>query len=58
MISLKRAAHPKATLLGREEMTVESLYLSPRLADELETQPATHRRRRDDLKDSLSKTLK
>jgi len=29
-------------------MTVESLYLSPALAEELEAQPAIHRRRQDE----------
>ena len=31
-----------------DEMTVESLYLSPALAEELEARPAMHRRRRDE----------
>jgi DNA adenine methylase len=38
----------QATLLGRSEMTVESLYLSPALSDELEAHPAIHRRRHDE----------
>jgi hypothetical protein len=33
-------------LLGRDEMTVESLYLSPALAEELEARPAMHHRHR------------
>jgi DNA adenine methylase len=38
----------QATLLGRAEMTVESLYLSPALAEQLEVHPTIHRHRRDE----------
>jgi DNA adenine methylase len=48
LVEIEAGRSSQATLLGREEMTVESLYLSPALADELEPQPAIHRHRRDE----------
>ena len=48
LMEIEAGRSSQATLLGRSEMTVESLYLSPTLADELEVQPAMHRRRRDE----------
>ncbi len=45
LVELEAGRSSQATLLGRSEITVESLYLSPALADELEAQPAIHRRR-------------
>lgn len=45
LVELEAGRSSQATLLGRNETTVESLYLSPALADELEAQPAIHRYR-------------
>ncbi|MGO8699786.1 MAG: hypothetical protein ACLQVY_18960 [Limisphaerales bacterium] len=43
LVEIEAGRSSQATLLGRKEMTVESLSLSPALADELEAQPAIHR---------------
>jgi len=48
LVEIEAGRSSQATLLGRDEMTVESLYLSPALAEELEVQPAIHRRRRNE----------
>src|SRR5208282_4557580 len=48
LMEIEAGRSSQATLLGRSEMTVESLYLSPALAEELEAQPAIHRRRQDE----------
>jgi DNA adenine methylase len=48
LVELEAGRSAQATLLGRDEQTVESLYLSPALAEELEIYPATHRRHRDE----------
>ena len=40
LVELEAGRSSQATLLGRDEMTVESLYLSPRLAAQLEARPA------------------
>ena len=48
LVEIEAGRSSQATLLGRSEITVESLYLSPALANELEAQPAIHRRRRDE----------
>lgn len=45
LVEIEAGRSSQATLLGRNEITVESLYLSPALADELEAHPAVHRRR-------------
>jgi DNA adenine methylase len=45
LVEIEAGRSSQATLLGRSEVTVESLYLSPALADELEAHPAVHRRR-------------
>lgn len=45
LIEIEAGRSSQATLLGRDEMTVESLYLSPKLTDELDALPAMHRRR-------------
>lgn len=45
LVEIEAGRSSQATLLGRNEMTVESLYLSPALADELEAEPAIHHRR-------------
>jgi DNA adenine methylase len=43
LVEIEAGRSSQATLLGREEMTVESLYLSPALADELEATPVVPR---------------
>jgi DNA adenine methylase len=48
LLEIEAGRSSQATLLGRDEMTVESLYLSPALAEELEVQPAKHRRHHDE----------
>ncbi len=48
LVEIEAGRSSQATLLGRSEMTVESLYLSPALADELDASPAIHRQRRDE----------
>ncbi len=48
LVEIEAGRSSQATLLGRNEMTVESLYPSPALAAELGVQPAMHRRRRDE----------
>ena len=44
LIELEAGRSTQATLLGRDDITVESLYLSPRLAIEVEDSPYFHRR--------------
>ena len=48
LVEIEAGRSSQATLLGRSEMTVESLYLSPALADELEAPAAFHRRQHDE----------
>lgn len=48
LVELEAGRSSQATLLGRDEVTVESLYLSPALADELNSKPASHRWRTED----------
>jgi len=43
LVEIEAGRSSQATLLGRNEMTVESLYLSSALADEIEALPAVHR---------------
>lgn len=45
-IELEAGRSSQATLLGRDAVTVESLYLSPRLANEVAALPRYHRRRK------------
>ena len=45
LIELEAGRSSQATLLGRDAITVESLYLSPRLATEVKASPYFHRRR-------------
>jgi DNA adenine methylase len=45
LVEIEAGRSSQATLLGRDEVTVESLYLSRALAEELGVQPAMHRRR-------------
>jgi DNA adenine methylase len=45
LIELEAGRSTQATLLGRDDITVESLYLSPRLAIEVEALPHFHKRR-------------
>jgi len=44
LIELEAGRSSQATLLGREDITVESLYLSPRLANEVSASPYFHKR--------------
>jgi DNA adenine methylase len=44
LIELEAGRSSQATLLGRDAITVESLYLSPRLAIEVEASPYFHRK--------------
>lgn len=44
LIELEAGRSTQATLLGRDDITVESLYLSPRLAIEVEASPYFHKR--------------
>ena len=44
LIELEAGRSTQATLLGRDDITVESLYLSPRLAIEVEALPYFHKR--------------
>jgi DNA adenine methylase len=39
LVEIEAGRSSQATLLGRDEMTVESLYLSSALAEELEVHP-------------------
>jgi len=45
LIELEAGRSSQATLLGRDAVTVESLYLSPRLAIEVKASPYFHRKR-------------
>jgi DNA adenine methylase len=44
LVEIEAGRSSQATLLGRSEITIESLYLSPALADELEAQSTIQRR--------------
>ena len=48
LVEIAAGRSSQATLLGRDEMTVESLYLSRPLAEELAAHPAIHRHRKDE----------
>ncbi|HEU6449488.1 MAG TPA: DNA adenine methylase [Verrucomicrobiae bacterium] len=48
LVEVEAGRSSQATLLGRNEVTVESLYLSPALADELEAQATFHRRNQNE----------
>ena len=48
LVEIEAGRSSQATLPGRDEMTVESLYLSRALAEELAVRPALHRHRRDE----------
>ena len=48
LVELEAGRSSQATLLGRDEMTVESLYLSPTLAEELDARPRMHRKQVDE----------
>jgi DNA adenine methylase len=49
LIELEAGRSSQATLLGRDAVTVESLYLSPLLADEVAALPYFHRRHQEQL---------
>jgi DNA adenine methylase len=44
LIELEAGRSTQATLLGRQDVTIESLYLSPRLANEVAASPFFHRK--------------
>ena len=48
LVELEAGRSSQSTLLGRDELTIESLYLSPALADQLDASPALYRRREAD----------
>ena len=48
LVELEAGRSSQATLLGRDEMTVESMYLAPTLAAQLEARPVLYRRREAD----------
>ena len=48
LVELEAGRSSQSTLLGRDEVTIESLYLSPALADQLDASPALYRRREAD----------
>jgi len=48
LVELEAGRSSQSTLPGREEMTVESLYLSRSLAEELAVRPTIHRHHRDE----------
>ncbi|MBF0404907.1 MAG: DNA adenine methylase [Nitrospirae bacterium] len=45
LVKLEAGRSSQATLLGRDDVTVESLYLSPRLAIEMNALPYLHKKR-------------
>jgi DNA adenine methylase len=57
LMEIEAGRSSQATLLGRDEMTVESLYLSPALAEELEVYPTIHRHRSDEQMKLLEKPV-
>ena len=57
LVEIEAGRSSQATLLGRDEMTVESLYLSPALAEELEAGPAMHRKQRDEQMQLMEKPV-
>jgi len=57
LVEIEAGRSSQATLLGREEMTVESLYLSPALAEELDVVTTTHRHRQDEQMQLMEKPV-
>jgi len=57
LLEIEAGRSSQATLLGRDQMTVESLYLSPALAEELEVVPTMHRHRRDEQMQLMEKPV-
>ncbi len=57
LVEIEAGRSSQATLLGRDEMTVESLYLSPALADELEMVPTMRRHRPDEQLQLMENTV-
>jgi DNA adenine methylase len=57
LVEIEAGRSSQATLLGRDEMTVESLYLSAALAEELEVGPAMHRKHRDEQMQLMEKPV-
>jgi DNA adenine methylase len=56
-VELEAGRSSQATLLGRDEMTVESLYLSQALAEELEVVSTMHRHRQDEQMQLMEKPV-
>jgi DNA adenine methylase len=48
LIELNAGRSTQSTLLGRDDVTIESLYLSPALASELASAPAVYKYRREE----------
>ena len=48
LVELEAGRSSQATLLGRDEVTVESLYLSPALVAQVDARPILYRRRKAD----------
>jgi len=57
LVELEAGRSSQATLLGRDEMTVESLYLSRALAEELEVVPTMHRHRQNEQMQLMEKPV-
>jgi DNA adenine methylase len=57
LVEIEAGRSSQATLLGRDEMTVESLYLSSTLAEELEVLPTMHRHRQDEQMQLMEKPV-
>ena len=55
LVELEAGRSSQATLLGRDDLTVESLYISPALATKLEPRPVVYRRREADQMQLLEK---
>ena len=57
LVEIEAGRSSQATLLGRDEMTVESLYLSRALAEELEVVPTMHRHRQNEQMQLMEKPV-
>ncbi len=55
LVELEAGRSSQATLLGRDDLTVESLYISPTLAAQLEPRPVVYLRREADQMQLLEK---
>ena len=57
LVEIEAGRSSQATLLGRDEMTVESLYLSRALAEELEVVPTLHPHRQNEQMQLMEKPV-